>query len=84
MITIKFFSMIREALETDVLEMEWAPTLGDVAAVKEQLIAQGGAIWDEVLAQDDLLVARNHRVVLSSEPVSDGDELAFFPPMTGG
>jgi len=84
MITVKFFSIIREALEAESLELEWTPALNDIAAVKARLIAQGGAVWNEALNQEDVLMARNHRVVLASEPIADGDELAFFPPMTGG
>ena len=33
---------------------------------------------------DNLLCARNHEYVNPDDPVRDGDEVAFFPPVTGG
>jgi molybdopterin synthase sulfur carrier subunit len=54
-----------------------------VAAIKA-LLSQRGAAWKEALNQPNLVHALNHKVVLTDAMVSEGDELAFFPPMTGG
>lgn len=83
MITIKFFSLIREAVAIDGLELAWSSELATVASVKEALSSRGDN-WAEALSHPNLVQAVNHRVVFEDNPVEDGDELAFFPPMTGG
>jgi molybdopterin synthase sulfur carrier subunit len=87
-ITIKLFSALREALgesefELDLTGVSEASTQVDVASIKKQL-SQRGAEWKEALNQPNLVHALNHKVVFTDAVVSEGDELAFFPPMTGG
>lgn len=84
MLTVRFFSLVREALATETLTLAWSPALSDVAAVKAALAAEHGDDWQSVLFQPNLVHAVNQRVVWPEHPVADGDELAFFPPMTGG
>jgi len=38
----------------------------------------------EVLSEQNLMCARNEDLCQLDEPVSDGDEVAFFPTVTGG
>ena len=87
-ITIKLFSPLREALGENEFEL----AISDISEVSEQvdvaaikaLLSQRGAAWREALNQPNLVHALNHKVVLTDAMVSEGDELAFFPPMTGG
>ncbi len=87
-ITIKLFSALREALgesefELDISDICEASEQVDVAAIKA-LLSQRDASWREALNQPNLVHALNHKVVFNDAIVSEGDELAFFPPMTGG
>ena len=87
-ITIKLFSALREALgesefELALADISEASAQVDVAAVKA-LLSRRGAEWKEALNQPNLVHALNHKVVFTDAAVSEGDELAFFPPMTGG
>ena len=87
-ITIKLFSSLREALGVGEFQLALsaiseASAQVDVAAIKKRL-SQRGAEWKEALNQPNLVHALNHKVVFTDAVVSEGDELAFFPPMTGG
>ncbi|MEA3411439.1 MAG: MoaD/ThiS family protein [Pseudomonadota bacterium] len=76
MITVKYFASLRERMgrEQDTLEPERIRTARDV--------------WDSVSENGDppgnLLVAVNHEYADLAVAVNDGDEVAFFPPVTGG
>ena len=82
-ITVKFFSLIREAVETEQLTLEMNNSLTTVKALKNELGLRGEA-WSKVLSHPNLIQAVNQRVVFQEEGIKDGDEVAFFPPMTGG
>jgi molybdopterin synthase sulfur carrier subunit len=82
-ITVKFFSLIREAVETEQLTLELKDNLTTIETLKNELGLRGEA-WKEALSHPNLIQAVNQRVVFQEEPINDGDEVAFFPPMTGG
>ncbi|MFL2492268.1 MAG: molybdopterin converting factor subunit 1 [Luminiphilus sp.] len=82
-ITVKFFSLIREAVDTEQLTLEMSDSLSTVEALKNELSLRG-EIWKEALSHPNLIQAINQRVVFQEEGIKDGDEVAFFPPMTGG
>lgn len=84
MLTVKFFSLIREALDVEQMTMAWSEDVATMVSLKQMLIQQGGAKWSEALLQPNLVHALNQRVVFEDAALSDGDEVAFFPPMTGG
>lgn len=50
--------------------------------VRQALVAKGGQY--EVLAEQNLMCARNEELCKLDEPLEEGDEVAFFPPVTGG
>ena len=82
-ITVKFFSLIREAVDTEQLTLEMSDRLSTVEALKNELSLRG-EILKEALSHPNLIQAINQRVVFQEEGIKDGDEVAFFPPMTGG
>ena len=84
MITVKFFSMVREALNIGETQVEPDPGMTTVSALKCALVDANGEHWHEVLNQPNIIHAVNQVVVAPDAPVEDGDEVAFFPPMTGG
>ncbi|MGK9048080.1 MoaD/ThiS family protein [Stutzerimonas chloritidismutans] len=82
MITVQFFARYRETLGTDGECLQWDASLANVDDVRQQLLARGG-VW-EVLAEQNLMCARNQELCGLDEPITDGDEVAFFPTVTGG
>ena len=81
-VQIKYFASIREVigLSAESLETE-APTL---AALREALIARGGAYAASLAHGRALRMALNQVMSEESAQLSEGAEVAFFPPVTGG
>ena len=79
---IKYFASIREAigLSAETLETE-APTL---AALRDALIARGSAYSDSLARGRVLRMALNQVMCEESASLTEGAEVAFFPPVTGG
>jgi sulfur-carrier protein len=83
MIRVRYFASLREAVGAEAEELP-AAYAGSVAAIRALLRARGGA-WATSLAADRrVLAAVNQQMARPETPVADGDELAFFPPVTGG
>lgn len=82
MITLQYFARYREHLGTGQEQLPWDESLGSLRAVRDALVARGDA-W-AVLGESRLMCARNQELCSLDEPVADGDEVAFFPPVTGG
>jgi len=81
-ITIRFFAHLREDLATDTLE--WPVHSGMTAAdLMQQLADQGGA-WQQLRGERPLLLAVNQCMAQPETILTPGDEVAFFPPVTGG
>jgi sulfur-carrier protein len=81
-IKVLYFAGLREQLGTAGEDIEVAATT--VAGLRAQLMARGGA-WQSALAQGKALrVAVNQEMAQPTTSVNAGDEIAFFPPVTGG
>jgi len=84
MIEILYFARLREQLGTAgeaLLATAELATVGDLAA----LLRRRGGVWSEVLAEGEtILAAVNQEMARPETPIEDGDEVAFFPPVTGG
>ncbi len=81
MINIRFFAMLRERLGVDKVDFQYTDEK-TVSDIKQKLIARGEP-WT-LLAEQDVLIALNQTLTSASATVKDGDEIAFFPPVTGG
>jgi molybdopterin synthase sulfur carrier subunit len=82
MISLQYFARYRETLGLDGERLEWSAGFASVQELRQHLIARGGA-W-QVLAEPNLMCARNQELCSLDEPLRDGDEVAFFPTVTGG
>ena len=81
-VRLRFFASLRESLGS-LGELE-LPEGSRVVDARNQLIARG-APFDTGLARHKALrAALNQTLCDESAVLADGDELAFFPPVTGG
>jgi molybdopterin synthase sulfur carrier subunit len=82
-INLRFFASVRELVGTgqEVLEVAGSLTVGEVRTL---LIGRGGN-WEYALAQGRALRTAHNQVMCDADTViGEGDEVAFFPPVTGG
>ncbi len=81
-LTVRFFARLREELDTDQVELpaEAGQTAGDLLS---QLSGRGG-VWAQLTGDQPVMIAVNQAMAKPSTPVGPGDEVAFFPPVTGG
>lgn len=83
-IELRFFASVREALGLASERIDLPAGVTTVGAVREHLMARGGA-WRTALGQDRALrMAFNHVMCGPETEVKEGGEVAFFPPVTGG
>lgn len=83
MITVKFFASLREKLAVDHLELNVAGSAATVAQLQAELCDRG-ATWRDALSGPQVLTAVNQAMAKPDHLLQDGDEVAFFPPVTGG
>ena len=84
MITILYFARLREALGTGSEEIELPDEVADLGALRSVLVSRGGPWAAELAEAKRIRAAVNQDMAGSDTPVRDGDEIAFFPPVTGG
>lgn len=83
-IQLKFFASLREAVGTGSESLTVPVGVTTAGQVRDLLRTRGGA-WAEALAEGKALrVALNQQMADAAAPLTEGCELAFFPPVTGG
>jgi molybdopterin synthase sulfur carrier subunit len=60
------------------------PEGATVGALRAELVARGGSHAQALAAGRAVRCALNQRMCGEAEVLSDGAEVAFFPPVTGG
>ncbi|MGO4893451.1 MoaD/ThiS family protein [Flavobacterium sp. W21_SRS_FM6] len=85
MLKVVFFGQIRERLATDQLSLDIAqlPTPLTVKALCEYLASKGEQ-WRELITTHSCLIAVNQTMANLDTPINGHDEVAIFPPVTGG
>jgi molybdopterin synthase sulfur carrier subunit len=83
-VKVLFFAGLREQLGTAGEEVELPGGVSTVAGLRAHLRARGGNL-EKVLSVKALVrAAVNQDMVQPTSAIKAGDEVAFFPPVTGG
>ena len=84
MLTLLYFARLREAFGLSSEQVDLPDNVADIRSLIEWLRQRGG-IWQEELAENSpVRAAVNQDMATPDTLVRDGDEVAFFPPVTGG
>jgi molybdopterin synthase sulfur carrier subunit len=84
MITVLYFARLREALGTGSERIALPAGVRDLDGLRALLIARGGAWAEELAPNKSVRAAVNQDMASGDARIVDGDEVAFFPPVTGG
>lgn len=79
---LRFFASLREKLGAG--EALTLPDGSTAAAAREALRARGGVHAEALAPGRAVRAALNQKMCAESAVLAEGDELAFFPPVTGG
>ena len=83
-VRVRFFASLKEQLGMDAEEIDVPAGVATVAALRAHLVKRGGD-WQVAFAEKKLVrAAVNQEMAAPGAPVRAGDEVAFFPPVTGG
>ena len=81
-IRVKYFASVRETLGCAAEAV--ATQAASLGQLRQELLARGGVYAQALSAEKAIRMALNQEMADESAPLSDGAEVAFFPPVTGG
>jgi|TARA_B100000676_G_scaffold290167_1_gene323410 molybdopterin synthase sulfur carrier subunit len=81
---ILYFAWLRQKTGIDAEDVEMPPEISDVAGLLDWLKERNSNFADALADFDSIRVAVNQEFAELDAPVAQGDEVAIFPPMTGG
>lgn len=84
MITLLYFARLRESFGISSEQAAPPAEIANIGALLEWLRARGGAWQDELAPGKPVRVAVNQTMATVDTPLAEGDEIALFPPVTGG
>jgi molybdopterin synthase sulfur carrier subunit len=84
MVTVIYFARLREALGMGSEQLALPADVRDLAGLRQLLMKRGGAWSDELADSKPVRAAVNQDMAGGDTHIHDGDEIAFFPPVTGG
>ncbi len=83
MVKVLYFARLRDQLDCAEEQVTLQDSRNSVAELRQQLAARGEP-WLSAMQDENLLVAVNQVIATPDVMVNAGDEVGFFPPVTGG
>ena len=81
-ITVRYFASIREAIGCGSEALD--TTAATVGALREELMTRSEVAAQALAHGQAVRMALNQAMCKGDAPLQAGDEVAFFPPVTGG
>lgn len=83
MLTLLYFARLRETLHLEREQIAVPDGVHDIGELTAWL-RQRGAEWSAIDLTGAIRCAVNQEMATAGTPIADGDEVAYFPPVTGG
>ena len=83
-VTVLYFARLREALGRSSEQVRLAAGRQTVASLRAYLRSRGGPWEAELAAEKPVRAAVNQDMAQADTVLAESDEIAFFPPVTGG
>lgn len=80
---VLYFASLRETVGINREQLDLSAQVRSVADLRTHLAERGGS-WRVLERAGNLRCAVNQQMAAADTPLKDGDEVAFFPPVTGG
>ncbi len=82
MIHIRYFGVLREQLQIEQEQIEWSGAATDALIT---FLRARGVVWEAALAPERIFkIALNQTLLHQAQPIPDGAQVGFLPPVTGG
>ena len=81
-LTVRYFASVREAIGRSSEQVETG--VADLAGLRDELIRRGAPYAEALARGKTVRMALNQVMRDESAALTEGAELAFFPPVTGG
>lgn len=82
---ILFFAKYRDLLGISELKLDKQDGVNTVAELKAYFLElKNEENWQQVFKDKKMICAVNQEVAQADQPIQQNDEIAFFPPVTGG
>lgn len=84
MLKVCYFAKVREGVGIDEELLVMSEVINDTDRLLDYMRSRGKP-WNQVFSQGNkILLAVNHELSNTCRGLEDGDEVGFFPPVTGG
>jgi molybdopterin synthase sulfur carrier subunit len=84
MLKIVYFASLKDRIGRSEESIDLPEGISTVDSLIDHLSILHGEEWSSTINGSTVLVAVNHEMSDRSAPIKEGDEVAFFPPVTGG
>ena len=84
MLKVIYFASLKDRIGRSEESIDLPESVSSVESLIDHLSTLHGEEWSSIINGSTILVAVNHEMSDRAASIKEGDEVAFFPPVTGG